>query len=138
MINTLDMQSMRYLNLFAKITRIPTRFYFKYNENLVFCVPKSKISQAVGEEGKNVKKLNYILRKKIKIIARPMGIQDVKNFIGDVVKPTTFKDLEIRGNEIIITAGMQNKAALIGRNKRRFLELQKIARGYFDKDLRIV
>jgi len=32
---------------------------------------------------------------------------------------------------------MQNKAALIGRNRRRLLELQKIAKGFFNKELRI-
>ncbi len=65
---TINMQDMRYLNLFGKITRVNTRFCFKYNEAIVFCVPKSMISRSVGAGGKNVKQLNQILRKKIKII----------------------------------------------------------------------
>jgi hypothetical protein len=49
-----------------------------------------------------------------------------------------FKDLEIKDKEVIINAGMRNKAALIGRNKRRFFEMQKIIRNFFGKDFRII
>jgi len=135
---TIDMQDMRYLNLFGKITRVSTRFCFKYNENIIFCVPKMFVSKAVGEGGKNVKQMSMILRKRIKIIPRPRGIQDVKPFIEAIVKPVTFKDLEVKDNEIILTAGSQSKAALIGRNKRRLLEMQKIVKDFFGKEFRIV
>jgi len=138
MIKTIDMQDMRYLNLFGKITRINTRFCFKYNEAIVFCVPKSLISKAIGGGGRNIKQINEILKKRIKIIPSPLGIQDVKMFIGQIIKPVTFRSLEIKNNEIIVTAGKQNKAALIGRNKRRLLEMQKIVHDYFGKEFRII
>ena len=138
MMKTINMQDMRYLNLFGKITRVSTRFCFKYNENIMFCVPKSLISKAVGERGRNIKEISEILRKRIKVVPSPQGIQDVRNFIGAIIKPVTFKDLEVKDNEIILTAGSQNKAALIGRNKRRFLEMQKIVKDYFGKEFRIV
>ena len=138
MVNTINMQDMRYLNLFGKITRVSTRFCFEYNNAIVFCVPKPLIFKAIGKEGRNIKQINEILRKRIKIIPGPRGIQDVKWFIGAIVKPVTFKDLEIKDNEIILTAGSLNKAALIGRNKRRFLEMQKIVKDYFGKEFRII
>ena len=138
MIKTIEMQDMRYLNLFEKITRINTRFCFKYNEAIVFCVPRPLISKAIGGGGRNIKQINEILKKRIKIIPSPRGIQDVKMFIGQIIKPVTFKDLEIKNNEIIVTAGKQSKAALIGRNKRRLLEMQKIVHDYFDKEFRII
>lgn len=136
--STIDMQDMRYLNLFGKITRISTRFCFKYNEIITFCVPKSMVSRAVGKSGTNVKNMSQILRKKIKIIAAPSGIEDSKRFIENIVSPVTFKDLEITKNEIILTAGSQSKAALIGRNKRRLLEMQKIVKDFFGKEFKIV
>jgi hypothetical protein len=134
----INMQDMRYLNLFGKITRVSTRFCFKYNENIMFCVPKPLISKSVGEGGRNIKAISEILRKRIKVIPKPQGIRDIRNFIGAIIKPVTFKDLEVKDNEIILTAGNQNKAALIGRNKRRFLEMQKIIKDYFGKEFRIV
>jgi N utilization substance protein A len=138
MVRTINMQDMRYLNLFGKITRVNTRFCFRYNETIVFCIPKERISKAVGKRGSNVKKLNEILGRKIRIIASPRGIEDVKSFIEDIVKPVVFKDLEIKDNEIILAAGNQSKAALIGRNKRRFLEMQKIVSDFFGKEFRII
>jgi len=138
MASTINMQDMRYLNLFSKITRINTRFCFKYNEIIFFCVPKSLISRAIGERAINIKRINEVLRKRIKIIASPEGIQDVKNFIESITNPVTFKELEIKENEIILTAGPQNKASLIGRNKRRLMEMQSIIKDYFDKEFKII
>jgi len=138
MVTTIDMQDMRYLNLFSSITKISTRFCFKYNETLMFCVPRSLIPKALGPNASNAKKLNQILRKKIKIIPLPRGIEDIQSFIQNIVSPQTFKELEIKGDEVIITAGRESKAALIGRNKRRFLEMQKIVQDFFKKEFRIV
>jgi len=137
MVATIDMKHMMYLNLFAQTTRVSTRFCFGYNEILFFCVPKGLISKAIGEEGKNTKKLNHILNKKIKIIACPNGIEDVGTFIQSIVDPVTFKDVEVKENEIVLMASTQSKAALIGRNKRRLLEMQKIIRDFFQKEFRI-
>ncbi len=135
---TIDMQGMRYLNLFGKITRVNTRFCFMYNENIIFCVPKILISKAVGEKGKNIRQISEILRKRVRVIPQPKGIQDIRPFIEAIIKPVMFKDLEVKENEIILTAGSQNKAALIGRNKRRLLEMQNIIKDFFGKEFRIV
>jgi len=138
MVNTIDMKDMRYLNLFEKITHIRTRFCFSYNDTLIFCVPRPLISKAIGEGGKNIRKIHGIIRKRIRVIPSPEGIEDAKIFITNVVEPVQFKEMEIKEGAITINAGSQSKAALIGRNKRRFLEMQKIIRSYFGKDFRIV
>ena len=156
MVNTIDMQHMRYLNLFSKITRVSTRFCFKYNEMIVFCVPKQLVPRALGEKGKNIKQINKILGKKIRIIPIPKSVQHAKGFIGAIVSPVIFKDLEIKDDtlpsrsdqvglkegkgtsEIVLTAGSQSKAALIGRNKRRLLEMQGIVKDFFGREFRIV
>jgi len=137
MVNTINMQDMRYLNLFEKIMHVRTRFCFRYNETIVFCVPKTLMAKAIGERGKNIKKMSEILGKKIKVVVVPNGINDVEIFIRSVVSPVTFKNIEIRDN-VIMVAGGSNKAALIGRNKRRLLEMQKIVENYFGKDFRVV
>lgn len=139
MVKTLDMQDIRHLNLFNQITKINTRYCFEYNETLIFCVPKSYVLKAIGENAKNLKKMNVIIGKKIKVLALPRGVQDAKNFIEKIVAPVTFKDLEITDKEIILNAGgTQNKAALIGRDKRRLIEMQKIVNNYFGKEFRII
>lgn len=138
MVNTIDMQDIRHLNLFSQITRINTTFCMDYNRTLIFGVPKNLLNKALGEQGKNVKKISEIVGTKVKIIPSPRGLMDVKPFIENIVKPVTFKSIEVKGNEMILTAGQQNKAILIGRDKKRLLELQKIVSDYFGKELKIV
>lgn len=138
MVNTIDMQDMRRINLFGKITRISTRFCFSYNETIFFCVPQKFLSKAIGGKGENVQEMKKILRKRVKIIATPRGIEDAQKFISSVVDPITFKELSINDKEIILTAGSQNKAALLGRNKRRFLEMQKIVGDFFNREYKII
>ncbi len=132
------MQGIRHLNLFNRITKVPTRYYFHYNNQIVFCVPGKLVSRAVGENGENAKKISSVLRKRIKIIPSPKGIGDVKVFIKKIVEPVEFRDIEIQGNEIVISANRQSKASLIGRDKRRLIELQKIIKDFFGKEVRIV
>jgi len=138
MVKTINMQDIRYLNLFSRVSRVNTKFCFMYNNTLIFCVPKKLIYRAIGRDGKNVKRLSEILKKRIKILSTPQGIADAEEFIKNIVDPVTFREFEVNENEIIITAGKTNKAALIGREKRRLIEMQKIVKDFFDRDLKIV
>lgn len=127
------------MNLFGKITRIDTRFCFIYNDTIFFCVPKHLLSKAIGEGGKNVRLMHNILGKRIKIIPMPNGIQHITPFIQTIVEPITFKSIEINNNEVILTAGTtQNKAMLLGREKRRLSEMQNVIRNFFGKEFKIV
>ncbi len=138
MSNTLDMKEIRYLNLFSKITHVNTRFCFNYNEILIFCVPKNRVYKAVGENGKNVKKISELLNKRIKILSIPKDENDAKEFIKNIVSPVQFKELEVTEDEIILNAGKTSKASLIGREKKRLKEMQKISQNFFNKEFRIV
>ena len=137
MMNTINMQDMRYLNLFSKTSGVSTRYCFKYNDFIIFAVPKNLVSKAIGENGKNVRKMSEILGRKIKVVASPENQNGIKKFVEDIVSPVGFKDIEINARDIVITAGSQNKAALLGRNKRRLFEMQKIAKDFLGKELRI-
>ncbi len=132
------MQDMRYLNLFGRISGISTRHVLKYNQMLIFCVPRRFLSKAIGEGGRNIKKVSEILGKRTKVIPIPQGIEHAKQFIEAIVNPVKFKDLEVKEKEIILTAGKQSKASLIGRNKRRLLEMQGIIKDFFGKEFKIV
>ncbi len=135
MASTIDMQDLRYLNLFQKVTRIQTRHVFHYNNSIYFCVPKSMLSQALGRDVENLRKIGGIIKKRIKIIPMPKDISHAKDFIQAIISPATFKELEVKGDEMIVTAGnMQNKATLLGRNKTKLEEMKKIIGSYFAKD----
>jgi len=140
MVNILDMKDIRYINLFGQITGVNTRYCFFYNEFIVFGVPKKLISKAIGKEACNIRKMSETLGRKIKVVGNPNddSTESIREFVRKIVSPVEFKDLEVTDEEIILTAGNQSKAALIGRNRRRETELKEIVKDYFKKDLRIV
>jgi len=141
---TFDMQFMRYMNLFAKITRVSSKHCFSYNNMLVFAVPGDFVQQAIGRDNSNLKKLSSILGKRIRVIAQPSGDKDLSRFVETLVSPIQFQKLDVvdaeSGKEAIITtSGRESKAMLIGRERAREAELKEILDQYFNvKILRIL
>lgn len=134
----LDFQTIRYINLLDNISKVKTRKCFVYNNTIFFAVPKQLVSRAIGPGAINVKRINEKLGKKIKIISEAEGVSDAKRFIENIVEPVEFKQIDIQNNVIVLTAGSQSKAALIGRNRRREAELKQILLDTFAMDFKIV
>lgn len=133
------MQTMRYINLLDRASNVKTKQCFIYNNTIFFAVPKELVSRAIGPAALNVKRIQENLGKKVRIIEEPQGLKDAMKFLKDIVSPNRFKLLEIKENCFTITAGNnQNKAILMGRNKKRLEELQKIVRDTYGMDLRII
>jgi len=128
---TLDMQFIRYANLFNKVTRIRTTHCFEYNNMIVFAVPRKFVGMAIGPNNSNLRRLSEILKKKIKIVAIPNGKEDIENFVSVIVSPVKFKSIEIKNGNVVISGNTQSKASLIGRNKVRLNEMQNILGQYF-------
>jgi len=135
---TINMQTMRYINLLSKLTKIHTRNCFVYNDFVVFAVPAKLLSKAIGPAGKNVKALQDNLGKRVKIIADVKDVANAEKFVKAIVYPVEFVSLELKDNILVLTAGSRNKAALIGRNRRRMIELNKILEDNFGKELKII
>jgi hypothetical protein len=141
MVRVIDQQKIRYLTVFGRVSRVPVSDCFMYNNKIVFAVPQARLSMAIGEGARNIKRVSEMLFRKAKVVAlpRPGNDADIPNFISAIIHPVDYKNLEISGDEIIITAnGMENKAELMGRGKIRLAELQDIAKQYFNKNLRIL
>lgn len=133
------MKAMRYINLLDKVSHVKTRRCFVHNNTIFFAVPGSQISKAIGPSAVNVRKMQESIGLKIKIIKDVEGVDDAKRFVEDIVAPVRLKSIEVKENSLIITGGNnQNKATLIGRNKRRFEELKKVINDFFNLDLRII
>lgn len=136
---TINMQAMRYINLLDRISRVKTNKCFIYNNTIFFAVPKEMVSKAIGPSAQNAKKIQESLGKKVRIIAEPEGIKDANKFLHELVSPVKFKSVEIKDNCIILTGGNnQNKASLIGRDKRRLLELEDIVKDIFAMEVKII
>ena len=133
MASVIDMQLMRYINLFARTTKVATTKVFYYNNQIIFAVPKMKMSLAIGKGACNIKKMSETLRKKIRVVVMP-AIDDeegIKKFVADVVAPVEFVGVELKGGSAVVNAGRQSKAALIGRNRVREKELGDVLKDFF-------
>ena len=137
--STINMQTMMYINLLDRASRVKTRKCFIYNNIIFFAVPRNLVSQAIGPDALHIRKIQEDLGKRVKIIRECEGIEDYSRFIQEIVYPVRFKFLELKDKQIIITAGNnQSKASLIGRNKRRYEELKNIINDLFQLDLKII
>jgi len=137
---TFNMQFIRYINLFSRITKIRARHCFPYNNMLVFVVPRNVVERAIGRNNENLRRLSDAFGKRIRIVGEPKGYKDVKSFVSIVVSPVQFQSLEIREKELLITAGgRESKALLIGRERAREQELKDILEQYFEiKNIKIL
>ena len=89
------------------------------------------VTRAIGPNNENLRKLNYVIGRKVKIVAIPYGKEDIENFVSVITYPIKFKAIEIKDGNVIINAGTQSKACLIGRNKCRLNEMQNVLGQYF-------
>lgn len=133
MARTLDMQFIRYINLFSKISKIQAKHCFSYNNALIFVVSKKDVRKAIGPENSNLRKISGILKKRIRIVAEPKEKRtlDIENFVKTIVSPVEYNTFDVQDNEVTITAGKEGKARLIGRQRIRQKELQEILGQYF-------
>ena len=146
MTKTFDMQFMRYMNLFSRITRVNPKHCFSYNNMLVFVIPRPFIQQAIGRDNSNLKQLSGILGKRIRVLAEPLGEKDLRGFVQTLVSPIQFEKLEVVENPenkekeaVISSGGRESKAMLIGRGRARESELKDILEQYFHiKNLKII
>ena len=136
--SVIDLQTIRYINLLDNASRVKTRKCFVYNNTIIFAVPSFLVSKAIGPNAINIKAIQDKLGKRVKVISEASGIKDAQNFISDIVAPVRFKSIEIKDGLFILNAGMQSKAALIGRNRKREEELSQIIKDTFGMELKII
>ncbi len=141
---TIDMQVMRYINLFGRISRVSTTNCFVYNNTIYFAVPKNQVMFAVGRNGENVKQLSEVLRRKIRIVAEPNEggdrIHALKKFIEEVVAPVEFTSLDLNNDGVLVLSGEREaKAMLIGRDRSKEKELAEVLeRNFGVKEFKII
>ncbi len=93
---------------------------------------KGQLGKAVGKKAANVKKLEKMLNRKIKILEfNPEIIVFIKNLI----YPLKAKDIKKEDKTITIEGpDTRTKGLLIGKNAKNLRNTEKIVKKYFDID----
>src|SRR3972149_1543150 len=111
---TYNAELLNIMSLFERITRTMIKDCFYDDNNLLtFVVNDIEIGKAIGKNASNVKRLESLLKRKIKILAfNPSAVEFVKNLI----YPVTGAEIQLEGDTITIR-GKESKGFLIGRNQ---------------------
>ncbi len=134
-----DSTLMNYIKLFENITRAKLKdcIFNEGNEQLIFIVKENEIAKAIGKKGSNVKRLEGLLNKKIKIVEFN---SDIRQFIRNFIMPLQVKDIKDENNIVaIIGQDTRTKGILIGRESRNLNNLKDVVGRYFKfEDIKVV
>jgi transcription termination/antitermination protein NusA len=133
-----DNESLKLMSLFEKITRTSLKDSFiDDNGLLTFIVKEGQLGKAVGKKAVNVRKLENMLNRKIKILEFNSNII---NFIKNLIYPLKAKGIKQEGEEIIIEGpDTKTKGLLIGKNAKNLRNTEEVVKKYFDiKEIKII
>ncbi len=128
--NKYDLKTIQFINLFESITHAGVKNCFPYNEMLVFIVDENQGAKAVGPKGKNVKRLNDLMKKKIKVVEYSSEpVKFIKGFISPIVAEEIIVDENVMNIKV---SSMRDRGVLIGRESKNLNMLRELVKKYFD------
>lgn len=131
-----DFESMELMAFFEASTGAKVKDCIS-NEKLIFIIEESEMGRAIGRNGANIKKMERMLKKKIKLAEFS---SDVLQFVRNLAYPVEVPDVRIEGGIVTIHGkDTATRAKLIGRERHNINNLTGIVRRYFDvKEIRVV
>lgn len=131
-----DINLMKYMSLFETVTRAKVKDCFE-DHILTFVVDEGEIGKAIGKKAANIKKLEKMLNRKIKIVEfNSTLIQFIRNLVFPV------KLAGIEENEGVVTlkaVDMTGRGILIGKSAQNLRNNEKVVQRYFElKELKVI
>ncbi len=132
-----DLNLMKFISLFESITRAAVKDCFELSERLVFIVKEGNIGKALGRGGSNVRRLEGMLKRKLRIIEFN---ENLLRFIQNVVYPSKVKDIvEEEGVVTITPPDSETRGYLIGRGAVNLNTTKEIVKRYFEiKEIKVI
>ncbi len=131
----LDKDKIQKINLFENLTNSRAKGLLD-NEKITIIVEKGEIGKAIGKKGKNIKMLEKLMHKKLKIIEYS---EDPVRFVGNFIYPIEAEDIKLNNNFIEINLkDKKTKGLLIGRERKNLNELTKLVAEYFNLEIKII
>ncbi|MBN2422830.1 NusA-like transcription termination signal-binding factor [Candidatus Woesearchaeota archaeon] len=135
---TYNADLLKIMTLFESITKARLKDCFiDMNSLLTFVVYENEIGKAIGKKAVNVKKLERLLKRKIKIVEFN---SDLIRFIRNLIIPLKVDEIQ-KEDELIMIKGADSrtKGLLIGKNSQNLKNLHNIVQKYFTiKQIRVI
>lgn len=133
-----NVESLQRMAHFEKLTRSRLKDFIETETKMFFVVEKGFLRKALGPDMKNVRKLETIFKKKIKIIEHN---DDVIRFTINVLAPLKVVDIKELDGIITITGPDQKtKGLMIGSRATNLRMFESIVKKYFPeiKELKVI
>jgi transcription termination/antitermination protein NusA len=129
----IDNETFRFLNAFGTLTGVSAVDCFENKNEIVYVVEPGKIGVAVGKGGSNIKKVENLLKKNIRLIEYS---NDPTTFIRNVIYPMKVKNVYIStkssGEKVInIEADARLKKTLMRDGKKLYKLLSTLVERHF-------
>ena len=126
-----DFKLMKFISLFETLTRSNVKDCIE-GDTLIFVVQQGQLGKALGKNASNIKRLEKVFKRKIKIIGFH---EDISMFVKNMIAPFKVENIMQEDRTVIISdPSSQVKGKIIGRsasNLKRYIEITK---RYFDID----
>lgn len=125
-------ETLKLMSLFESITRTRLKDCFIDSNNiLTFIVVNGDIGKAIGKDASNVKKLENMLNRKIKIVEFDSS---VLGFIRNLVYPIRPRNVVEEADIVTIeSSDSKSRGLLIGRNASSLRNFEAITKKYYPK-----
>lgn len=127
-----NIDAMKFMSLFESITRAKLRDCIISENSVIFIVEENEIAKAIGKNAMNVRKLESLLKKKVKIVEFS---DDLVKFMQNLAYPAKIKEAVHEDRILRLTAAdSQSRGLLIGRGAAILRSYEAIVKRYFDID----
>lgn len=131
----LNKDKIQKINLFENLTNSKVKDLID-DEKLVIIVENGEIGKAIGKQGKNIKMIENMVHKRIKIVEYN---DDSLTFVKNFIHPLKTDEIKLNENTIEISAkDRKTKGLLIGRNGKNLTELNNLIKNYFNLSIKII
>ena len=129
------METIRFINLFEKVTRANVKDCFLMEDALVFIVQPGQMGLALGKQAVNLRKVGSMLKKNVKVYEFSPAPE---KFVSNLLYPIRPKEVRREDEEIVIVANdIREKGQIFGREKTKLKRTQDIVSKYFPVKVRI-
>jgi len=135
---TFDANSMKLMSMFESMTLARLKDCFENKGQMIFVVEEGEIRKALGKNASNVKRIEDMLKKRIRVIEFS---SDIVRFVRNVIMPNKAEDITYTDGIITITpTDQKSRGFLIGRAAEILRNNEEIVKRYYSelKEIKIL
>ena len=130
-----DINVMKFISLFESLTGANLKDCFLKDNIVYFIAQEDQIGLALGRKGSNIRRLEQVLNRKIKILEFNPQLE---KFIKNIIFPLKVEEISVsEGDSRIVTlmvGDTKTRGLLIGKSARNLRNYESLAKRYFKID----